>query len=200
MPARTRRTSKYRKTQCSPFRSSTRKKTCYSDTALIKLRDAWNTRHPDAAIASTNPSDIWSVLKDKLKNACNSEACWLRQQFAKKRLPNDVIAYTFAPLAPVTWKKKPSTWLTSDDITSVMKHAEHAHKEFAFFGPSPIDFDKRMQFGQCVWNDICNIELGQLMDKGKTQLGFIFNIDFEFGPKTYRTLRFRHGSSAPPSD
>ena len=177
MPTQTRRPSKHKRTRCSPSKRNTRRNTCYSDTALIQLRDAWNARHPDAIITSTSPSDIWKSLKEKLKNACSSEACWMRQQFAKKRLSKDIIAYTFAPLAPTKWKKKPSTWLTSDDITSVMKHAEHVHKDFEFFGPSPIDFDKRMQFGQCVWTDICNIQLGQLLARGKNKLGFIFNID-----------------------
>ena len=58
-----------------------------------------------------------------------------------------------------------------------MKPVEHANKDFAFFGPSPIDFDKRLLFGQCVWNDICKMDLSALLQQGKTKLGFIFNID-----------------------
>ena len=58
-----------------------------------------------------------------------------------------------------------------------MKHVEHANKNFVFFGPTPIDFDKRLLFGQCVWNDICKLDLQTLISQGKTKLGFIFNID-----------------------
>ena len=139
--ARTRkRTRSYKKIPCSP---GTRKRsvqgTCYSSEALMRLRDMWNQRHPDTAIAATNPADIWSSLKTKLGSACSSEACWLKQNFVKEGLPESILAYTFAPLAPEEWDAKPSTWLNSDDISNVMKHVEHANRDFAFFGPSPID-------------------------------------------------------------
>ena len=177
--ARTRKRSRtYRKVSCSP---GTRRRsvhgTCYSSEALARLRDMWNRRHPDSIITSTSPAEIWHSLKNKLGNACNSEACWLKQSFASEGLPDSALAYTFAPLAPKAWDKKPSTWLNSDDISRVMKHVEHANKDFAFFGPTPIDFDKRLHFGQCVWNDICKIDLRSLIEQGKTKLGFIFNID-----------------------
>jgi len=177
--ARTRkRTRSYKKVSCSP---GTRRRgdqgTCYSSEALLRLRDLWNQRHPDTSISTTNPADIWFTLKSKLGNTCSSEACWLKQNFAKEGLPESILAYTFAPLAPEQWDKKPSTWLNSDDISKVMKHVEHSNKDFAFFGPTPIDFDKRLLFGQCVWNDICKMDLSVLLQQGKSKLGFIFNID-----------------------
>ena len=177
--ARTRKlTRTYKKVPCSP---GTKRRgiqgTCYSSEALIKLREMWNRRHPDAIIGATNPGEIWHALKNKLGNACSSEVCWLKQSFVKEGLPESMLAYTFAPLAPEKWETKPSTWLNSDDISRVMKHVEHANKDFAFFGPTPIDFDKRLLFGQCVWNDICKLDLQTLITQGKTKIGFIFNID-----------------------
>ena len=32
--------------------------------------------------------------------------------------------YTFAPDAPNTWKSNPNEWLTSSDLSAVMKHFE----------------------------------------------------------------------------
>lgn len=151
--------------------------TCYTTGALDRLRTAWNKRHPDRLITGTSPGEIWQDLKAKLGAACRSEACWLRQNFARNKLPNDIVAYTFAPPQPSTWRTKPSTWLTSDDIIAVMKQAEHAHPNFGFFGPSPIDFDTRINFGQCVWNDICGFDAGTHIQKGINQFGFIFNTD-----------------------
>lgn len=168
----------YKKVPCSPgTRHESKNGTCYSSEALVRMRDIWNKRHPDAIITASDPVEIWQSLKNKLGNACSSEACWLKQNFAKGGLPNDILAYTFAPQAPDKWNKKPSTWLNSDDISKVMKHIEYANKDFVFFGPSPIDFDKRLLFGQCVWNDICKIDIPALVKQGKTKLGFIFNID-----------------------
>jgi hypothetical protein len=184
MTARTRkRTSErrkpraYRESKCSITRRKREPYTCYSSNALMRLRDAWNTRHPSRAITTTSPARIWAALKLELGNACNSEACWLRQSFARHKLPSDVVAYTFAPTAPAVWKDKPSEWLTSDEIAAAMQHLEVAVPSFAFFGPSPIDFDKRMAFGQCVWSDICQIEVKKLHRSGTTKLGFVFNTD-----------------------
>lgn len=150
---------------------------CLTASALHKLRAAWNTRHPASQITSTVPATIWQNLKERLGSACKSEACWLRQEFANHKLPSEVMMYTFAPPQPRTWVKKPSAWLTSDDINAVMKQAEHIHPEFSFFGPSPIDFDSRVEFGQCVWNDICSIAIEDQRLSGSTNLGFIFNTD-----------------------
>ena len=33
-----------------------------------------------------------------------------------------------------------------------MKQYESKFKYFKFIGPSPIDFDKKKHFGNCVWN------------------------------------------------
>lgn len=151
--------------------------TCYTTKALESLRSAWNKRHPDRFIKETRPMEIWQQLRLRLGSACRSEACWLRQQFAKTQLPSDILAYTFAPALPQKWLTKPSTWLNSDDINAVMKQVEYAHPEFGFFGPSPIDFDKRVAFGQCVWNDICGFDVAKQVSKGVTKFGFIFNTD-----------------------
>ena len=58
-----------------------------------------------------------------------------------------------------------------------MEQYDHAYPEFRFIGPSPIDFDKKLAFNQCVWNDLCNIDIGQLIQNKKSKVGMIFNLD-----------------------
>lgn len=150
---------------------------CYSSKSLENLKALWNKRHPDNKIMDTDPRMIWTKLKNNMQNVCNTEACWLRQQFAESGLDKEIISYTFAPQAPETWKKNPNEWLSSIDIANSMKQYEHVVPSFLFIGPTPIDFDKVVENGNCVWNELCNFELMKHIRHGKNKIGFIFNTD-----------------------
>ena len=150
---------------------------CYSDEALFKMKSLWNSRHPDAIIDSNNPRQIWAALKDSMRDVCDIETCWLRQKFMSHKLDKELVSYTFAPNAPSSWKHNPTEWLTSVDIERVMKQFENKYKCFDFIGPSPIDFDKHMLYGECVWEELCKFDLRNLIKKGKTKIGIIFNLD-----------------------
>tara|TARA_B100000579_G_scaffold414660_1_gene408491 strand:- start:520 stop:1083 length:564 start_codon:yes stop_codon:yes gene_type:complete len=78
---------------------------------------------------------------------------------------------------PLSWKKKPTTWLSSLDILKVMKQYENVYKSFVFIGPTPMDFDKRLYKNECVWNEICKFDLSEYIRKGKRKIGIIFNLD-----------------------
>lgn len=169
------KTKKIKSLNCSPGKSHDF--TCYSSKSLNKIRDLWNKRHPDAKISSNNSREIWNTLKNNLSNVCDTEKCWLNQSFMNNKLDSKLTNYTFAPSAPKTWNKNPNEWLTSLDINNVMRQYEHTYPSFSFIGPSPIDFDKKKMFGQCVWNELCNFDLESLIKKGKTKIGIIFNTD-----------------------
>ena len=56
-----------KKEQCSPISDQneklgkkTNKNSCLSDTALFRLRDLWNARHPDVIIKTNDPREIWN--------------------------------------------------------------------------------------------------------------------------------------------
>ena len=116
-------------------------------------------------------------FKENMGSLCSNEKCWLRQEFSKHNVTKDLESYTFAPTAPETWKKNPNEWLSSLDIESVMKQHEKNMSNFSFLGPSPIDFDKRLSYGECVWDEICKFKLEKYIKNGKTKIGFIFNLD-----------------------
>jgi hypothetical protein len=171
-----------KKINCSPKpKNEINDFTCYTNKSLIELRNHWNARHPDVKIMTNSPKEIHKKLVEYLKDVCNNEACWLKQ---KKVFGNveSYLADSFAPESPPEWKKNPNEWLSSTDIMKVMKQYERAHKDFDFIGPTPINFNTRKLYGECVWEELCNINLDKLIKKGKTKIGIIFNTDPDYKP------------------
>ena len=166
-----------KKLSCSPKEKSQQNSfSCYTDESLYKLRNLWNARHSDEIIDSNDPKEIHFRLANYLKNTCNKESCWLKQQFAAGKVSSDMID-SFAPKSPKEWEKKPNDWLSSLEIINVMKQYEKAYKCFDFIGPTPIDFDKKKMYGECVWEELCHFSLAKQIERGKTKIGVIFNTD-----------------------
>lgn len=168
-----------KKLSCSPVSEKTEIKdySCYSKKAIIKLRDIWNARHPDAKILSTNPKEIHNELYKHLQNVCSTEACWLKQTVDFGQIEDEDIKGAFAPKAPKEWKKNPKEWLSSLDISRVMQQYEKAYPCFAFIGPTPIDFDTKLSHGECVWDDLCKLKIEKILRDGKNKIGIVFNTD-----------------------
>jgi len=173
---------KLKKVNCSPKpKGELNEFSCYSNKSIIKLRDQWNARHPDVKINSNSPKEIHQKLSEFLKDVCNNEACWLKQKGDFGKVESE-LADSFAPESPPEWKKNPNEWLSSVDIMKVMKQYEKAYKCFDFMGPSPINFDTRKLYGECVWEELCKFDIGKLIHNGKTKIGIIFNTDPDYKP------------------
>ena len=164
------------KLKCSP-KIQENDFTCYSNESLMKLKSLWNARHPDVIISSNEPKEIWEALKGHLKNVCNKESCWLKQNFASTGVDKEMLNYTFAPKSPDDWKKNPNEWLNSIDIENVMKQYEKEFPFFDFIGAAPIDFDSPKMYGECVWEELCHFDLNISIRNGKKKVGFVFNTD-----------------------
>jgi len=165
------------KVNCSPKdKNEIKNYTCYTDRSLFKLRDKWNIRHPYEKITTNDTKEIHKILSNYLSDLCNKESCWLKQKHEFGKLDED-FKDSFAPESPYEWKKNPNEWLSSIDIIKVMKQYEKAYKCFDFIGPTPIDFDKKKLYGECVWEELCNFDLNQQIKEGKTKIGIIFNTD-----------------------
>ena len=162
---------------CSPNVSHNKEYTCYSKSSLIKLKNLWNERHPDLLIESNDDREIWKSLKDYMRDVCDVEKCWLKQNFIKDKLTDELKNYTFLPETPKKWKTNKNEWLNSLDIERVMQQYEKKHNDFEFLGPSPIDFNKKLSHKNCVWNELCNFDLQEKILKNKTNIGIIFNTD-----------------------
>ena len=168
----------FKKLSCSPTQE--KDFTCYTTKAIIKLRDSWNARHPDALISSNDMKEIWDSLKIRLGNVCNKESCWMRQLFNEGASATKDLFNYFAPESPKTWNKNPNEWLSSVDITKVMKQYEDAFPFFEFIGPSPIDFDKTPKGeSSCVYEELCNFDIKTYLNpaNSKNKIGIIFNTD-----------------------
>jgi hypothetical protein len=175
--SKTKSVKSYKKrSNCAPDRNENNF-TCYNDESLHKIKNAWNKRHPDSHITTNDPKEIWHTIKNNLNDVCNSERCWLNQQFVKSHLDDNLLSYTFAPDSPASWKGNPNEWLTSTDINKVMKQYEKAYPCFAFLGPSPIDFDSKKSHGSCVWEDLCRFNLHNYISKNINKIGMVFNLD-----------------------
>ena len=166
---------KFRKLNCSANKE--KQFTCYSKNSLEKIKKMWNKRHPDKEIQTNDTREIWERLKNNLKEVCSTERCWIKQKFIENNLDGELLNNTHAPYAPKSWKEKPNEWLTSNDIEKVMKQYEIDYPNFIFIGPSPIDFDKKLMFGECVWNELCNLNIIKQLKDGKNKIGIIFNTD-----------------------
>jgi len=168
---------KLKKLNCSPKpREEKNNFSCYSNSSLLKLKSMWNIRHPSLYITSNNPREIHKKLTYLLNETCSNEACWLKQH-SQLGKPDEILSESFAPATPKEWINNPNEWLSSLDIMKVMKQYERAYKCFEFIGPTPIDFDKILYDGKCVWDELCNFNLEQQIKNGKTKIGVIFNTD-----------------------
>jgi hypothetical protein len=176
--SRKRKPSKPSKPRCSPASpGKDHDFTCYTDDSLTEMRTLWNERHPDDMISSVDPVDIWTHIRERFSKVCRNERCWIRQKSLQNGLSRDVLSYTFAPTAPIEWKKNPSEWLTSTELSELMAHYERRFPSFEFIGPSPIDFDSRDRDGICVWEELCGFTLKDMLKRKKSKLGVIFNTD-----------------------
>ena len=148
------------------------------DTKTIKmLKNIWNLRHPDVQITTNNKKRIMDKLKSYMNKKCENEICIVKSLLNDENKINKIKNEFYVPQAPSSWHKNINEWLSSLDIESVMKQYEDIYDEFIFLGPSPIDFETKRTNSICVWPEICNINIEDLKQSGKTKIGFIFNTD-----------------------
>ena len=157
---------------------------CYANSTLQKLKTLWNNKS-QIKISSNNPKDIWSQIKENFKGICDKESCWI-SKLDGGEIGKKIIDSSFSPVRPKSWDKNKEEWLSDYDIEEVLNQYETAYKCFYFFKPSPIDFCETDVGGsRKVSSEICDINLKDLISKGKTKLGFVFNLDKHTGPGTH---------------
>ena len=178
---------KFKKLNCSARRQGY---TCYTKKQIIKLKNAWNTRHPDSKIVTSEPREIWNFLKHKLSDTCKNERCWLKKLFERYELDKDMLNYTFSPNKPQSWEKNPREWLSSIDIQDVMKQYENIYPNFLFIGSSPIDFDTIKYNGKCVWPELCNFNISDHMKNNINKIGISLNLDKHTQPGSHWVTLF----------
>jgi len=170
---------KITKTNVKIIKSAT-SESCFTIDALRKIATKWNETHPQMKIdftTITTGKTLWNAINNVMKYKCNDELCWLKQEFIKDSYLQKELLKNFKPFMPKTWTENPREWLNTIDIRDVMNQYEIKYPDFEFIGPVPMDFDTKVGFGECVVDELCKINLDELMKKGKTKIGVIFNLD-----------------------
>ncbi len=181
------KSSKLTKANIQIIKSAT-DETCFSIEALRNIASKWNVSHPDKAIPftdATSGKSLWNSINNAMSAECTNEVCWLKQNFIRETPLSRELLKNFKPMMPKKWEANPREWLNTIDIRDVMNQYEVKHPDFEFIGPVPMDFDSKVGFGQCVINELCNIKLSSLFDKGKYRIGVVFNLDKHTQPGSH---------------
>jgi len=152
-------------TRCHPRSKRVSTTTCIQPTTLEAIK-----RHVDPT--------IHTVEQLATKHQCDptdvdADTCLLKRTSKPIR---QILLKDFRPLPPDSWRNKPNEWLSNEDILKVLRQYEEAYPAFHFIGPSPIDFDTRLN-GSCVWNDLCQFSVEKERANHKKYVAIVFNLD-----------------------
>lgn len=149
---------------------------CLTDQKIYEISKAYNA-----------PPELYGhALREWLtkKTKCKTERCWLDKAPIDTRKKRDTIKTYFRPTMPDEWISDPDQWLDSNNIADVMKQYEEVYPEFKFYGTNPIDFAAPDPYdsmasakNKCLQDEICKLNLKELVSQGKTKLGFVYNLD-----------------------
>ena len=165
-------------TQCSPHNKQ-KSFSCFDKKSILRMIRSWNKHYRKNKIKydkNANQTALWKKLDTKMKDKCDSEYCWTSNvglQGDEKSKLDDL----FRPKMPEKWKSHPNEWLNTYDIQRVLRQYEKSRPNFLFIGAVPIDFDYQTSPGNCIVNELCNINVENLLKRGKVYLGVVFNLD-----------------------
>jgi hypothetical protein len=157
--------------------------TCFSKGALLRMARAWNEYHVEKdkirGVERMTAKELWKELNQRMSDICGSrnDICWVDHLKGVGSVPE--VKKSIAPKQPKEWSKNPRTWLTNYDIADVMNQYDISQEpsyQYKFLGVYPIDF-QASSFGQCLFNEICSLEILPLIKKGIRYLGLITNLD-----------------------
>ena len=158
--------------KCAPSKKFT-DDSCFTLESLKRMANAYNNKinqnkFKGNLIQITNEKKhLVLELTDRLKDICDDQICWLKQDFIRELNDLDTNENTFRPEGP----QGRFTWLNTTNIDEIMKQYEYKYKEFKFFGAIPIDFDDLQEYG------IRKLNFDKLVSSGKSKIGFVFNLD-----------------------
>lgn len=151
--------------------------TCLDDDSIKALVKHYNAMYKNDKINKNKPHIMLEELKKKVYNDCkDNEVCVVNHKFVSPKLKMKLSNY-YKPIMPKKWYQDKNTWLNTLDIDAVFNQYEIKYPEFVFFGPTPIDFDKKISEYQCVDNELCRINIPNLYKKGIRYIGVVFNLD-----------------------
>ena len=174
----------YDQGHCSPksLRGNNNNNSCLNRKLLVKLAKILNNNpkcdHIDCKSNNNNLHDNICENMTKISD-CKSEYCWLTVQDIVQKLKGpeiDEFKEHFRPKMPDDWVSDKNKWLNTNDIDKVLLQYEKAYPEFEYLGAHPIDAHKCS-----VSDEVCNININDLLKNKKKQVGIVFNTDDSSG-------------------
>jgi len=141
---------------------------CFTLESLKLIASKYNEQNKTNKINITNnKKQLVSDLTNVFSKNCSTQSCWLRLDIVKNINNEDILENTFRPEGPL----KKYDWLSTTNIDDVLNQYEKLHKDFVFLGAVPNDFEELPILG------LSNIDFNDFMNKGKTKLGMVINLD-----------------------
>lgn len=165
---------------------------CISLKILIEMAKVYNQEFNDKIQLSTTPEILnpakykiylLKQFKKRLDKVCDSQRCWIRQDFIKKLDPvlqEDLANHTFRPEGPADR----NAWLDTFNINNVLFQYEKTHPNFKFLGAVPIDFNELPDLR------IHNLDFEKLYLRGITKIGIVYNLDEHYKSGSHWTAGF----------
>lgn len=189
---------------CSPSAISNGP-TCLSKESLKFLIDSYNKskKYKKSQILyydNNTQFELFKKLDNKLKKFTKgSGKYWFWPDIIKNLTPieNNTILQNIQmnelkPEKPIEWIKNPKEWLSNYDIDKIMYQYSNSKKyKYKYIGTFSIDFAVKNKKGQCLYSNMCNINIKKdLINKKYNYLGFITNLDKHDEPGSHWTSTF----------
>ena len=167
------------KLQCNTIsrKNKISKNSCFTNEALLLLKDSYNAKNPHMKINSMVGKNIMREIQTKSNQVCREDLC-LIEKFANNKRDKDMLkTLLFPPPKPSEWYSDPDAWLSNFDIMKVLNQYQISFPNFTLIGPSPIDYDTKMNKTTCVCKNLCEFQVKKYLDKKITKIGVVFNLD-----------------------
>ena len=151
--------------KCSP--NNPYDKTCFTLSSLQSIARKLNKTNNKKINLTGGKTQLIKSISKSLNCDSDLDFCVLKKENTLPEFRKE-LEKAFKPKKPTGEDK--NWWLSNIDIDKVMNQYMKKNKNFLFFGAIPIDFNQ-------IYMEIANINLKSLKSKGKTKLGFIFNLD-----------------------
>lgn len=93
-------------------------------------------------IQNKDKKELWYSIYNRLKPICKYEYCWIDLEFinliSDKNLQDKIKYFTFKP----KMTKTKYSWLSNNDINSILQQYQKLNTNFYYFGALPSDFYK----------------------------------------------------------
>lgn len=178
--------------QCAPGREF-EAGSCISLVVLEEMANAYNKSasgndkirlSKNTSVLNPQKYKLYLVheIDNRVGDKCTSQKCWTTQEFIKlmnQSAKMELLKYTFRPDSP----QGRFDWLSTFDINDSMAQYEKKYKDFKFYGAVPMDFAD-------IGSPINYANLNDLVSKGKTKIGVIFNLDESTKPGSHWVAMF----------